>query len=270
MPSLQPELVIGLIIIVILGLIAFKVKVVDLGGLLGSIIIGFLILLGGGLPWLLLLFVFFTLTTYFTKLKYEYKRSIGFAEDKRGARGWPNAFANGGAPAFFALAEFTVGGDVFAIAFLGAVASATADTLATEVGLLSRTPPRLITHLRRRVPPGTSGGITPLGIITAFFASFAIGTVAVALGGFGASPLKVLMIALVGGLVGSTADSLFGATIQGLHKCQVCLAPTERLVHCNRPTLKVRGVRPVDNNVVNFLSTLVGASSAVALLLYLS
>src|SRR5207237_5024631 len=46
--------------------------------------------------------------------------------------------------------------------FTGTLATATADTWATELGVLSPRPPRLVTT-GKRVAPGTSGGISLLG-----------------------------------------------------------------------------------------------------------
>ncbi len=68
------------------------------------------------------------------------------------------------------------------------------------------------------------------------------------------------LIGLLTGLVGSFADSLMGATIQAMYYCPTCKKETERHVHsCGTPTILLRGIPWFDNDVVNFLATLVGA-----------
>jgi uncharacterized membrane protein len=66
--------------------------------------------------------------------------------------------------------------------------------------------------------------------------------------------------ALVGGLAGSTVDSLLGATVQQRRWCDQCKSPTERPRHnCGTATRFVGGIPWIDNDVVNVTSTLAGA-----------
>jgi uncharacterized membrane protein len=72
------------------------------------------------------------------------------------------------------------------------------------------------------------------------------------------------------GVVGSAVDSLLGATIQGIYLCDVCAKETEAPIHrCGQPTRHLRGWIWLDNDVVNFLASGVGAALAVGLFLAL-
>ncbi|MCP8312432.1 MAG: DUF92 domain-containing protein [Candidatus Methylarchaceae archaeon HK02M1] len=265
MLPLALEVMAYILIVFSIGLLALKVKAVDFGGAIACIFIGSLILIGGGWYWFIIMIIFFVVSIQFTRFRYNYKKKLGFAQEKGGVRSWSNALANGGVATIFAVTEFFFGGGIYEVAFLGAMASATADTLATEIGLLSKQEPKLITNLRKRVPIGTSGGVTPIGTISAFFASFFIGAVATLLGMVEASPIEVLTIVTIGGIIGCIMDSFLGALIQRIGLCEVCGKTTENLRHCGKPIERLRGFNFVDNNVVNFLSTLSGAISSMAL-----
>ena len=255
-----------LVVVVVFALIAIEAGALDRGGFLASVAVGYAIFLGGGWRWFVVIASFFILGVGFTWFKYEYKKSIGSAQEKGGARNWPNIIANGGAAAVFALTELAFGGAVFAIAYLGALSAASSDTVATELGLLSKSTPRLITKLGDRVAPGTSGGVTILGFVGTILASLVIGGVAAVLGVVnGASPVEIVLIAAAGGVMGSVADSVIGATAQRKSVCVVCGKPSEHLYHCGKPTEHKTGLAKVDNNIVNLMATVVGAGASLLL-----
>lgn len=98
----------------------------------------------------------------------------------------------------------------------------------SEVGIASKAPPRLVTT-GSIVPPGTNGGVTPLGTAAAAAGGLFIGccycataTVAAWWGGGSSTAASVaaavdwrlVPLALVAGLAGSLLDSLLGATLQ--------------------------------------------------------
>ena len=66
--------------------------------------------------------------------------------------------ANGGLGALIAMANALLPSPVWFYLFTGVMATVTADTWATELGTLSKNPPRLITT-GKPVAPGTSGGV---------------------------------------------------------------------------------------------------------------
>jgi uncharacterized protein (TIGR00297 family) len=261
--SFEYELVLGLLIIIVLAIIAFLVNSLDSKGLVSSIIIGITIFLGRGWSGLIIIMVFFTISTFSTRLKYNYKRKLGFGQEKGGARGWRNTLANGGLPAIFAFSYIILDIDLLLIAFLGAIATSTADTLATEIGLLSRQRPRLITNLGKKVGAGTSGGVSILGEIMVLLGSLLIGIIAVMVDFSFESYYEIIIISIIGGLAGANFDSVLGATIQGINKCRTCGIITEAGLHHSKPTLKIKGIKLIGNNTVNFISSIMGATIAI-------
>ena len=256
------ELTLGIAIVTVLGAWAHRLRAIDRDGLIIGILVGVLLLLGGGWPWLFIIMLFFTASSASTRLKYSYKRSIGFGQEKGGARGWKNTVANGGIAAVISVLTLYSNSPLLPAAFLGAAATATADTLATEIGLLSKTRPRLITNLRQKVGAGTSGGVSLLGEITVISSSLMIGAIAILLSVSSLSAISILVITLIGGFVGSTFDSLLGASFQGVYRCTVCGTITEASTHHDKPTVKVRGIKIIENNVVNLIATGIGAVAA--------
>ncbi|HEX9704236.1 MAG TPA: DUF92 domain-containing protein [Gemmatimonadales bacterium] len=147
----------------------------------------------------------------------------------------------------------------------GALAAATADTWATEIGAFSPRPPRLITNMAP-VTPGTSGGVTVLGTAGGVVGAAALGALATVLEPRGTAPGLAhpdwTLAAVVGGagIVGMLMDSLLGATLQGEWECAACGARFERRVTvCHEPVRRTRGVGWLDNDGVNLVATLVGA-----------
>jgi uncharacterized protein (TIGR00297 family) len=148
---------------------------------------------------------------------------------------------------------------IIAAAGLGALASATADTWATEIGMSSRATPRIV-FTRRAVSPGTSGGITLPGTVGGI-----AGAMLIALGAllFGAAP-GVALAVVAGGAAGMLADSAAGAWLQAERRCMACNVSTEQTVHrCGAPARHVRGLAWVDNDAVNAMATVAGGIVAV-------
>ena len=166
--------------------------------------------------------------------------------------------ANGGFAALTALISGARPGAARG-AMIGALAAAAADTWASEIGVRSSTPPRSILS-GRPVRPGTSGGVTGLGWLAAGVGATLTGTVFAAFDRTGRGRRDAIGRALVGGLVGTLADSIAGATIQAGYACAVCGVPAEAPgAHCGRPRIQVRGHQWVTNDVVNGIGTASGA-----------
>jgi uncharacterized protein (TIGR00297 family) len=211
--------------------------------------------------------VFFGVSSLFTRFRYEYKRRLGSAQEKGGIRSWPNTIANGLVSGLASLAAIILHEEIFAIAFLGSMAAAMSDTIATEIGVLSKSRPRSIVNLKMYVAPGTSGGVSFLGEVSGLLS--ALGIAALGLGariitGNTASQLSAFVVVVLSAVIATNFDSLLGATIQSQNRCQVCGSPTERLFHHDKRTITLKGVKFVENNVVNLIATAVAALISIA------
>ncbi len=187
-------------LIVVIGLITYWRKALDLFGSLFMIIMGIVIIFTAGANWLILIFLFLILGLVSTKYKHQYKKDIGVYE---GTRTLKNVISNGIVP--FIMAAFgNYGG------FIGSIATATADTLASEIGVTVQ--PRLITTFKK-VPPGTDGGISVVGTAAGIIGAGIIGVAAYLLGIF-PDPFVTLKISIIAGTVGCFVDSILGAVLE--------------------------------------------------------
>ncbi len=278
------QLLAGIVLSAAVAFAAYKRELLSRSGVLGAMIVGTAIFGFGGWVWGLLLVAFFVLSSLLSHFREQDKARVAAEKfDKGGQRDLGQALANGGAGALIAALALAapmlgVPGPLMFAAFVGALATVNADTWATEIGVLSRRPPRLVTTLRA-VEPGTSGGASVLGTVATAAGGLAIGLVALLLlaldglvGGRGLGALggglvwALLGAALLGGLFGSAFDSLLGATVQATYFCPSCNKETEKRLHsCGTPTQLVRGWRWLNNDFVNFISSLVGAGIAAGL-----
>jgi uncharacterized protein (TIGR00297 family) len=246
---------------VVMTILAYKVRIIDRYGAIVALPVGFIILYFGSILWFFVLLIFFIIGSLFTKYKYKQKQNMELAEDNGGARSWKSVVANGAPAAAFAILYYlSHNNPTFTLSFTGSVSFALSDTVATEIGLLSKSKPRSILT-GKKMDTGQSGGITIQGEIAALTGSLLIGTICglfLSEGVF--SQIRVILAAAItGGMIATNIDSIFGATIQAKYKCINCRKSLEKMtIHCNLPAIQERGISVVDNNVVNLLAALIG------------
>jgi uncharacterized protein (TIGR00297 family) len=183
----------------------------------------------------------FVLTFAATRFGRRRKEQLQVAEERKG-RSASQVAANLGAAAlasipisaahFFVLTPRSLGRAML-IALIAALAEATADTLSSEMGEVLGGEPVLLTSLQR-VPAGTDGAISLAGTLAG-----CAGAVGIALIAMLVLPMSwaEALTALLAGILGLFVDSLLGATIER------------------------RGW--LNNDAVNFFSTLAAAGSAL-------
>lgn len=248
-PDLPRRLWSGLGLNAVIAAGAFLARSIDPAGAASAVVIGTAITVGLGLPGLALMIAFFVVGSAATRLGYRLKAARGIAQEKGGARGWRNAWANGGVPAFLALlagahgaqaAPFPPAAGVPGVAFLllslayaASVATAAADTCSSEVGKAYGRRTFLITSLKP-VPPGTEGAVSLEGTLGGLAGGAIVASVG-AVSGLYAWPVAALVA--IAGLFGSLAESVIGTVAEK------------------------RGW--LDNDLLNALNTALGAAIAV-------
>lgn len=218
------------------GLLAYSIKTVSRSGLIGGVIIGTIIYLCLGLGGFLILFTFFFLGSWSSKHKYHWKSVHGTAQENQGRRSTKHAIAKGGVGLIMAvMALLTDTPEIFKIAFAAAFATATFDTVSSELGQIYGKKPILITTMRS-VPAGTNGAISAEGTVLGILSAAFIGAEAYVLH---LIDLPSIAIVVAASCIGTTVESLLGATI-------------ERWKYA-------------DNEVINFINISTGAGVSILL-----
>mmetsp|Transcript_2640 Transcript_2640/g.7467 ORF Transcript_2640/g.7467 Transcript_2640/m.7467 type:complete len:245 (+) Transcript_2640:432-1166(+) len=220
-----------------------------------------------------------------TKLNQELKAKLEDGFKQNGQRTWVQVLCNSAGGSLLCLAARlslppTLPGELSSTAaspantallagFLGHYACCCADTWASEVGILSSKPPRLVTTLKV-VPPGTNGGVSALGLLASASGGLFMGVVFWLAGSTSQSDSmawRAVLLGLASGLLGSLIDSLLGATVQYSGFCE----RTRRVVAAPRQGVKhVSGVALLGNHAVNAVSaaaTALAAAAAASLLI---
>lgn len=251
----------GLLLATFVSVVARKARSLTVGGAIAATVIG-TVAVAAGWNWGALLIIYFASSTLLSRSGRSLKEArTASIVAKGGERDAVQVLANGATFAGAAIAML-VHPDVRWIALgAGSLAAAAADTWATEIGTLYGGEPRSILT-GRRVPAGTSGGISPIGTLAAVSGAMFI---AILVKLFGSTAAVARHVAL-GGVVGALLDSLLGATLQARRWCATCAHETERAVHsCGTATRPLRGWAWLDNDLVNFLSNAAGGLLAAFL-----
>jgi uncharacterized protein (TIGR00297 family) len=211
-PDLPRRVVLGLAVNVAIAFLAWRTRSIDAGGAASAIVIGTAITAGLGLAGLGVMIAFFVIGSAATKLGYRVKAARGIAQEKGGARGWRNAWANGGVPALLALmaAMAPQWRELWAIAYVAAVATAAADTGSSEIGKAYGRRTFLITTLRP-VPPGTEGAVSVEGTLGGMLGGFAVAAVGAAAALYS---WPVAVIVGLAGLLGALLESVLGTVAE--------------------------------------------------------
>lgn len=250
---------IGFVISFFIAYAAYRKKSLTLDGAIGATLMGTIIYGTSGIFGFSTMILFFLSSSLLSHFKRNKKEKIALRFNKTGQRDILQVFANGGVGMIHSILFFMTNNPMFLVLLGVAFAAATADTWATELGVLNKRNP-LSLRTFKRIEKGTSGAISLFGTISALVGSMTIGIfVALSLSFLNISLLsfeyiKAFQIVTLGGFVGSLVDSILGAYVQGIYYSEKLGGETEKKEHNGKPNRLIRGFDFVSNDLVNFLS----------------
>eukprot|EP00092_Neocalanus_flemingeri_P016637 GFUD01017998.1.p1 GENE.GFUD01017998.1~~GFUD01017998.1.p1 ORF type:complete len:333 (+),score=74.24 GFUD01017998.1:91-1089(+) len=253
-------------------------KSLSTSGALLALVVGFCLTLAH-YSFFLCLLAFFITSSKATKYKQEIKAKQEEDFKEGGQRNWLQVLCNGGMAFELSLLYLLdIGSSDLPVDFrhhyraswlgmavLGAISCCNGDTWASELGtVLARGDPFLITTFQK-VPRGTNGGVTPVGLLSSFVGGLVIGVayfvgvlMSAASMDMEVAPNQILVILVggLGGLGGSLLDSLLGASLQFSGKD----AKTGKIVEVAREgVIPIAGKMVLDNHSVNLVSSILTA-----------
>ncbi len=266
-----PILIIAFLMALI-AVLAYAAKSLDALGSAGAFIMGCIVLWTTRFEGFLLFLLFFVSCNVVGKLSKRIRSRTGEAEikEKKGhRRDFIQVLSNGLMATLAALLWYFTGKASALVMFGAAVAEATSDTFAGDIGRLSgRAPVSIITH--KVVPKGMSGGVTVLGMIGAMASSFVIALCWYV--SFKGVDLYQAVLVWLMGFAGAVVDSYLGAGVQAQYYDPQTEEITEDEEREGRKLELTRGIRWVDNDMVNLMSNTFSAVFALgmsALILHL-
>lgn len=261
------RLVFGVVAAAFVAYAAYRARSLSVSGAVAATVVGGAIVAGAGWWAGLVLVVYFASSSALSHISARRKPTTDQVRGKR--RDAIQVLANGGVAALLALACILVSNsEAIQIGVYVAIAAATADTWATELGRLGRRSPRLITT-GRRAAPGTSGAISLAGTSAALLGAAFIAVLAIPglrlAENYTMPGIFAFLLVTLAGFGGAIVDSFLGATVQHRRWCPTCRLPTEQIVHtCNTRTEPVSGPEWLNNDTVN--AAAIAAAAIVSLL----
>lgn len=234
------DFVLLVFLLVSLVILSIALKKLTWPGAIAGGLLGLSVYTGAGFTGIALLGTFFILGTAATAFKKDWKETAGISQKSEGRRTAGQVLANGGVAGMLGIVILfsPQHASALQIALAASLASATADTLSSELGVVYG---RRFYNIRtlRKDHRGLDGVVSWEGTAIGIAGSLVIALVYAI--GFGFS-INIAWI-VVAGTVGNLSDSLLGATWERAHV--------------------------LNNNTVNFLNTLIAALAALALVSFL-
>jgi uncharacterized protein (TIGR00297 family) len=261
---------IGVVFALFFGILGYLTKILTLDGALAGFFMGIIIMGLGGLSLGLALLMFFAIGSFVTKINKK-DTTEGIFEKGSVKRDSLQALAKAGFATIIALlAVFSNDKTILIMIFIASLATSLTDTVATEIGIYTKSKPRYILKPWKSIQRGESGGVsfkgTLAGVLTAFIFSIVMfGSIFIDSSVNVELPVISLVIIPIGAVLGMLLDSVLGTTIQEQRKCPVCKKKVEIQSHCGIKTEKISGFSFIKNDTVNLIAVTIGGLLVIPL-----
>lgn len=222
--------VVTMLVLIVFAWLSVKANKLTPAAAIAGWLIAVLLLMTTGFIGVLLMAAFFLLGTFATSHRLLQKQQLHLAETNKGRRTAGQVFANAGVAGVCSILVFFSPGHTHLLKLMiaGSFASATADTLSSELGNVYGRRYYNILSFKRDVR-GRDGVISLEGTLLGVAGSAVIALIYA----MGERNYSAILLLLAAGTVGNMADSILGATLERKGR--------------------------LTNNQVNFLNTLIGA-----------
>lgn len=254
----------GIMVLIAIG--SYVTGQLTVGGAFGAFVVGFFPTWILGFGSLVTLLFFFIATGILSKISKQLRQvDVEKIHQKVGRRDLFQVLANGLMALIAALLFAWSQQSAYLIMFGGAIGEAASDSFASEVGILSKQKPiSIITG--RPMDRGLSGAISPLGLVAALLGALLVGLVASSsFFELGTQAIRATSTITLAALFGCLLDSVLGITLQAHYWDEATKRVTEKPVIDNRVLPLKRGVRWIDNDMVNLISNISAALLALGL-----
>lgn len=236
----------------LLAIVAYLKKAMTNSALLLAFIFSCIITYYGGICSFLILTITFLGTILANKIGKEKRRGINENKiEKSKQKDIFQIIANVMTGTIMTIIYGLTNNKIFLVMYASIMAESLADTLASDIGVLSKKEPF---NLRtwKVGEAGLSGNVSILGLVSSLMGSLIIGLIYF----LAFKELSTFLIITFSGFLGALFDSFLGAFIQVKYKCSKCGEITEKKVHCNTKTEHFKGNKKINNDCINFLSNI--------------
>ncbi len=240
-----------------IAIISYRMKALAFSGAIAAFVIGGTIFGFGGWSASIELVAFFLSGSLLSKLN----------EKHGGKRDWRQVAANGIVP-MLAVVLLYFRPDLreeATLMFLGALATTTADTFATEIGIrFGKKTFDILTFAQST--KGLSGGVSVVGLIASIFGGLLIAVLSFYQpdtdGGLcGLVFVKVIPVVTIAGCCGALVDSIIGASLQAKYRTLGGV-----VIESEQGGAKlIQGSSLIGNNATNLIASMMGALVAVGI-----